>query len=471
MVITKTLESIKSITKDNDTYILTEIHKEGIPNTNIKLRGTDLVNTVINDKNIEVSIEWLYCWLKLNCKIAPAYTDRVKDITFYTSSLDGNRIRAYCNPPIDIYLNHIVLGELAFRVIPYAPNYAIGKDSGLLDLKTGFPFYISNTSRDGKIPKVVLNNRTFPLDILVASVWCNNLDKIKNIYVEHIDGNLNNNKASNLKWVADKTAPVKTKVDTYILKNLNTGTEEKFPSLTTAMRSINRSVPSTTFVNLGLDRPYIIKIGDIYYQLKRTDNELPWVTLEEAKDKYGKVYRDRYALTIEDTSNGMIYTYNTLKDISEFINNGIKYVSLNDAISDLKKIGKYRITKRMVNDCGRIDYIAYNKITNEVIYANTTSTLVLQCNVPKPNIRKSALHNGKYEYNNWVFKEDNGEDFESSMLPANTPKEVRLIKDSNELVFNSLRSAAKYLDVDKYTVSTAIKNNKTVNGFLIKYGN
>lgn len=471
MVITKTLESIKSITKDNDTYILTEIHKEGIPNTNIKLRSTDLVNTIINDKNVEVSIEWLYCWLKLNCKIAPAYTDHVKDITFYVSNPDGNGIRAYCNPPIDIYLNHIVLGELAFRVIPYAPNYAIAKDSGLLDLKTGFPFYISNTSRDGKIPKVVLNNRTFPLDILVASVWCNNLDKIKNIYVEHIDGNLNNNRASNLTWVADKTPPVKAKVDTYILKNLNTGTEEKFPSLTTAMRSINRSVPSTTFVNLGLDRPYIIKIGDVYYQLKRTNNEMPWVTLEEAKDKYGKVYRDRYALTIEDTSNGMIYTYNTLKDISEFINNGIKYVSLNDAISDLKKIGKYRITKRMVNDCGRIDYIAYNKITNEVIYANTTSTLVLQCNVPKPNIRKSALHNGKYEYNNWVFKEDNGEDFESSMLPANAPKEVRLIKDSNELVFNSLRSAAKYLDVDKYTVSTAIKNNKTVNGFLIKYGN
>nr|DAN56021.1 MAG TPA: NUMOD1 domain protein [Caudoviricetes sp.] len=469
MVITKTLESIKSITRDNDNYILTELHKTGIPNTNIKLKKDDLVNTVINDTNIEVSIEWLYCWLKLNCKIAPTYTSRVNDITFYISSLNSNDIRAYCNPPIDIYLNHIILGELAFRVIPYAPNYAIAQDSGLLDLKTGFPFYVSGNSRDAKRQKVILNNRTFYLDILVASVWCKNIDKIKNVYVEHIDGNIENNKASNLRWVADKTVPVKTKVDAYILKNLNTGTEEKFPSLTAAMQSINRSVPTTTFVNLGLDRPYIIKVEDIYYQLKRTDNELPWVTLEEAKDKYGRVYRDRYALTIEDTTNGMIYTYNTLKDISEFINNGIKYVSLNDAINDLKKVGKYRITKRMVNDCGRIDYIAYNKITKEVIYASSTTTLVLQCDVPKPSIRKSALHNGKYEYNNWVFKEDNGEDFESTMLPVNTPKEIRLIKDSNELIFNSLRAAARHLGVDKYTVSSAIKQNRTINGFLIKY--
>lgn len=480
----KSLESIKTVAKINGQYILTEIHKEGIPNANIKLPKSGVIEIEIQGVKMEVTAEWLYCYSRLNIQFCNGYEEDMKQLILFTPNTDNDSFpRAYFKHPIEIYVTAYALGELAFRVIPYAPNYAITKDGWFFNIKRGNVFRqdgfivkdVNDTIPNKRI-KIMLNGVSYYLDFIIASTWCDNPDKSNLIYVRHLDGLLYNNQVENLVWVAKKPAYKKAKQKENklkelnipcALKNLNTNEVKEFPSIWEAMRSLNRAAPATTFVNLRNDRPYIIKANNHYYQLQFLGEKLEWVTLDEAMNSYKHIRRVRYTLTIENLETRQIYTYNNLKDISEFINNGKKYVSLNDAIVDLRKRKKYKVTKRLVHNCNKIDYIAVQLSTGDVLYSDTTTSLIRICNVPKACIRKSAVNNGKYIYNGWVFKEDDGKEFEKPEEIINKPKEIVLKNDSKEMRFKSLRAAGRYLNTSHQAVYSALKGEYPINGYYI----
>ena len=480
----KSLESIKTVAKVNGQYILTEIHKEGIPNTNIKLPKSGIIEIELQGVKMEVTAEWLYCYTRLNIRFCNGYENDMKQLILFMPNTDTDSFpRAYFKRPIEIYITTYALEELTFRVIPYAPNYAITKDGWFFNIKRGDVFrqdaFIvkdDNDTRPNKRIKISLNGVSYYLDFIIASTWRDNPDKSKLIYVKHLDGLLYNNKVENLEWVAEKPRYKKAKQKRdklkelnipCALKNLNTNEVKEFPSIWEAMRSLNRAAPATTFVNLRNDRPYIIKVDNFYYQLQFLADKLEWVTLDEAMDSYKRIRRVRYTLTIENLETRQIYTYNNLKDISEFMNNGKKYVSLNEAIADLRKRKEYKVTKRLVHNCNKIDYIAVQLSTGGVLYSSTTTSLIQICNVPKACIRKSAINNGRYIYNGWVFKEDNGEEFEKPEEIVNKPKEIVLKNDSKEMRFKSLRAAGRYLKTSHHVVHSALKGGYPINGYQV----
>ena len=474
MLVLKNTDKTYGIIKDNDYYFLFTMYKSDSPSTYMWLYKTTKVDIELQGIKLYKPIESIYYMAVLNIRFPDKYVKYIKDLRIFIPKVENGHIcantpKAYFLNPIEIEIN----GNIC-RLIPYAPNYGITIDAKVFDIETSEEKSPTDTST---YKRIYLNKKVYTLHVLVASAWCENLDWQNNVVVDHVDGIKTNNHASNLRWVSvgdnvrlTKPQGLKNDAKPCLLKNLNTDEVWTFYSTGDAFAFLNRHKPVASFVNLGTDRPYIIKHAKGYFQLQYETNNPKWVTLEEGMRRYKRCYRRRYILTIQDKETGTLYKYNNLDDISKFINNGKKYISLKEAIKDLEAVGKYTVSKEMVNDCDKISYIAINTITNEVLYANSTTPLIALCGAAKACIRKSAMNQGKYVYNNWSFKEDDGTEFDPIKIPFNAPKRI-ILKDiiSGDITeFSSYRDAGRFLGTDHHAVSRAANStNNIIQGFKV----
>lgn len=485
MYFIKDENSYKVIQKENEAmqYRLYTAYVGDVPSSNLVLNPEDKVDITLNGFDINVTAEWLYCYGKLRIRFLPFFADMVKDLILFIPNLPGDKSRTNNSPKAYFKTNREVSVRLpgckcptVFRVIPYSPMFGISKEGYILNLKTNDINLGGPQSKENTYVRVSLNNVQFPLHVLVASVWCDNPDPRNRIVVDHINGIKNDNRAVNLRWVthSDNTyyAVTSGKIPNALkclLKNLTTGKITEYPSTTSAMRAIGRGGINLKNLNISRDKPYIFKFNNMWYQLQMYSDNPVWSTLEDAMDNYNRVYRQRYILTIKSRSNpNYIYTYDNLEDISNFIKDGKKYISLKEAMGAIEKMKKYYLTLEEVSESNKSRYIAYNRETGEVIYTDSTTPLITMTGVTKSSIRKSAFFNGKYEFNNWVFKIDDGTDFDPVEDVYNRPKSLKFTRGDEVLEFNSIREASKYFNIPNNTLRYAISRNNIFNGYKIE---
>ena len=474
MLVLKNTDKTYGIIKDNDYYFLFTMYKSDSPSGRMWLYKTTKVDIELQGIKLYKPIESIYYMAVLNIQFPDKYVKYIKDLRIFIPKVENRHFaakspKAYFLNPIEININ----GNLC-RMIPYAPNYAVTEDARIFEIDTSSEKKLSKPER---YHGVTLNGNRFLLHILVASAWCENPDWQNNIVVDHIDGVKTHNHASNLRWVSagdnarlTKSQGLKYDAKPCILKNLNTGEVWTFYSTGDAFAFLNRRKTTAGFVNLGTDRPYIIKHDKGYFQLQYQTDNPKWVTLAEGMHRYKRRYRKRYILTIRDKKTSTLYKYNNLDDISKFINNSKKYISLKEAIKDLEATGKYTVSKETVDDCDKISYIAMNTITNEILYADSTTPLIAICGVAKACIRKSAINQGRYVYNNWSFKEDDGTEFDTVKVPFNISKRILLtdITTGKVTEYTSYRDAARFLNTQHHSVSrTANSTNNIIQGFKV----
>ena len=477
MYIIESKNSTKVISKGTDTYTLSELHLPGIPNSSVELGKADKIKVVLEDQELEVTAEWLFCYAKLGIHFPKQYKTAIKDLILFipnnpNDSHNANVTpKAYFKHPIEFTMLLGFNGQTdTFRLIPYAPNYAITKYGMIFNVNLNRIYTTAIFSNRNTYVRVELNKQIFMHHILVASAWCENKNPRKNIVVDHINGVRNDNRADNLRWVTQQenvnysiNAGRSGQSKPCVVKNLTTGEEQTYVSLTAATKDMGRGVINPKNVNLAIGKPYIIRHNGMWYQLQYDGPNLEWITVEEAMLVHNRIYRDRYILTIQDIKDPeKIYMYNNLRDISEFINNGIKYISLQEAIKYLDSLKKYTIKKQELKDVNKVFYIAYNTVTKEVIYSESTTPLVIQTGVAKSSIRKSAFYNGKYMFNNWVFKIDNGDDFTPAETPTNKAVKVKVTNNTTGKlvgIYDSLREAGRELSLSLSMIRYYVSKN------------
>lgn len=481
----KTNKSIKVIMKNSEKseYHLKEFYLPGKPSSTVILNKHDKLTVNLQGVELEVTAEWLFCYAKLKIQFPKEYVEHVKDLELFIPNNPGSAHyantspKAYFKNPIRIehYLPAYRRVE-EFRMIPYSPTYAISQDGYILDLindKINIPALYEKRH---DYVKHELRGVQFRHHILVASAWCINYDKQECIEVDHINGIRNDNRAVNLRWVTRSENQRNAYNTGYatttpcIVKNLVTGEVKNYVSLAEASRDMDRGYINTKNVNLKTGKPYIIKKDGEWYQMQ-FDLGVPvkWVTLEKAQELYNTVTRDRYSLTIKSKTNpDEIYTYCNLDEISKFINDGKKYISLNEAISAIERTGKYVAYKKSIISNNELAYIARNLGTGEILYANSTTPLITATGVTKSSIRKSAFFNGKYKFNNWVFKVDDGTEFDEPEMPPTRRMHIIADNGRNKYEFNSMREMSRYFNIAHGTIQYCIKNGLDVNGYKIQ---
>lgn len=481
----KTNKSIKVIMKNSEKseYHLKEFYLPGKPSSTVILNKHDKLTVNLQGVELEVTAEWLFCYAKLKIQFPREYVEYVKDLELFIPDNPGSAHRtntspkAYFKNPIRIEHYLPVYRRVEeFRMIPYSPMYAISQDGYILDIvkdKINIPALYE--TRHSYV-RHELKGIKFMHHVLVASAWCINYDKQECIEVDHINGIRNDNRAVNLRWVTRSENQRNAYNTGYatttpcIVKNLVTGEVKNYVSLAEASRDMDRGYINTKNVNLKTGKPYIIKKDGVWFQMQ-FDLGVPvkWVTLEKAQELYNTVTRDRYSLTIKSKTNpDEIYTYCNLDEISKFINDGKKYISLKEAISAIERTGKYVTYKKSLISNNELAYIARNLETGEILYANSTTPLITATGVTKSSIRKSAFFNGKYKFNNWVFKVDDGTEFDEPEMPPTRRMHIIADNGRNRYEFNSMREMSRYFNIAHGTIQYCIKNGLDVNGYKIQ---
>lgn len=481
----KTNKSIKVIMKNSEKseYHLKEFYLPGKPSSTVILNKHDKLTVNLQGVELEVTAEWLFCYAKLKIQFPREYVEHVKDLELFIPNNPGSVHRtntspkAYFKNPIRIEHYLPVYRRVEeFRMIPYSPTYAISQDGYILDLindKINIPALYE--TRHSYV-RHELKGIKFMHHVLVASAWCINYDKQECIEVDHINGIRNDNRAVNLRWVTRSENQRNAYNTGYatttpcVVKNLITGEVKNYVSLAEASRDMDRGYINTKNVNLKTGKPYIIKKDGVWFQMQ-FDLGVPvkWVTLEKAQELYNTVTRNRYSLTIKSKTNpDEIYTYCNLDEISKFINDGKKYISLKEAISAIERTGKYVTYKKSLISNNELAYIARNLETGEILYANSTTPLITATGVTKSSIRKSAFFNGKYKFNNWVFKVDDGTEFDEPEMPPTRRMHIIADNGRNKYEFNSMREMSRYFNIAHGTIQYCIKNGLDVNGYKIQ---
>ena len=322
-------------TTDLESFRLVTFNQNGLSEVNTFNLG-DEVEILLYGTYRKISIEKLYFMYMTKMDFEYYYVDTVlanwelkvkKDIVTHLSIPYVARFKV----PITI-----VLDNKEFRIIPYNPTYAITKDGIIVHIPSKTIILHKKRKDDIDLvtyPKIKLGNKSFPIHRLVASAWVENDDWLNKVIVDHIDGNKANYNAANLRWVTTATnnllkveQGLHTQALTCYVKNLNNGVIKRYNSVTEFTKFYNIARINISMVKLGTDKPYIKKIGNSYYQLKYTDTD-DWVSLPEAKALYKLKLSTMYIVNIDGKK------YETLKDLSAFINNGKKYTSLREALN------------------------------------------------------------------------------------------------------------------------------------------
>lgn len=450
-------------TKDLSSFRLLTYKQNGQAEVNNFKLG-DEFDMYLYGKYRKVTIEKLYFMYTSRMDFNHDYIDEVFDNWELKTSKE---LKTHLSIPYIVRFKkpiEIIKNTFIFRILPENPTFGITQTGIVIHLPTGQIF--ERSKRDffalSSYPRIRLGIRNHLIHRLIASAWVENDDWLNKVIVDHIDGNKNNFNAYNLRWVStadNNRLKVEQGLHTQSMKcyvkNLNNGVIKEYNSITEFTNKYNISRINANIVKLSTDKPYIKRIGGSYYQVKY-NNDNDWISLPEARQLYGHRAGIKYTVSIHNQE------YHTLEDLSRFINNGKNYYSFSEALKDISKLIGHECVVEYEEIPDKINFIAHNVVTNEVLYAERLSRLEELTRNNKSNVYKSMVNDGAYIFNNWRYKQDDGKEFKENVGILNKPKKIQVVnvftKDQKE--FNSLREASKFYLIDKNTTKAFIRTGR-----------
>ena len=357
-----------------------------------------------------------------------------------------------------------------FRVIPNFPRYAITCSGRILDLKnkkTIFPqvndYLYANVYCPAKD-----KNCTIGIHRLVGLAWVNNPDVKNKIFINHIDGNKQNNHYKNIEWVTPRenivhavTIGLRKKAVRVRVFDIKTQEEHNFPSLSQAGEAmgyrdrVSKEILNLTFPESLVKQRYEVKLGDDdspWYYLNKTVYEPP-ARFKISVLKDGKVYK-------EYPGNRQL-----IKDW--------KLWNISNNTELLCRIAKEKYPEYdfLFEDRNPILPVqARNIKTGLVLDAESRNEAARKTGVPR-GIVKNYVKNGRnIAYNDWQFRFKSDEPWENpeeKLMPrciAATNLSTGEVK-----VFSSIRACSKDLSIeDRKAIVLRIRNGNPYQNYSFR---
>lgn len=456
--------------KDGEKYHLLVGSKETVYN-----RSKEIVEIELYGIDFKLSIEYIYLIAAHRLMFVSGYEGCISELVFYPFDPVTSRGKVlhtiYFRQPI------VCKYDSEYRVIPYAPTYAINKEGRILDLLTKKYFTPTVNSWIESDRYLVVSLRCqggrapFPLHRLVAGTWVNNPEPYRKFIVDHINGNKRDNRAENLRWVTLQennynTSDQNLKSDTLacIVKNLSTNEYNEFASTRQAaafMGSSRFTLKSNRQMN-GYN-VQILETPRGVFQVKSRNDASPWITYEDWRF-IGYSYV-QLALVIKD-GNKIVRKFTSTEEARKDLGLTTLEPDMNKLIPLFKEQypnNQIEIVTEVVNKQPS-GYIAKNDQTGEVIYNESIKKLSALVLVPQSSASKSVEYQGAYEYKGWRFKADDGQEFKPLAKIANKPITFKVldIRTNQTHIFPSLRSTANFLNIDKKTVLKYMENDRLI---------
>lgn len=311
----------------------------------------------------------------------------------------------------------IIYNRILYRVCPRFPRYAISTTGDVLDLKN--MKYRKLTYTRDRYPNITLSNNdnkaTALIHRLIAEAWLTNDNYYVKTVINHKDGIKHNCNASNLEWITysgnnDHAISTRLTKQSYVLlaKNIDTGEITEHISMTKACSYIGRSRINSTYQKVIGSGRIIYSINGRFLIKYKHDNT-SWDFLLLKND----------SITVKKDRNVLCYNTKTKKLIR---------------------------TKRSL----------INKTVD-----NSNSA----------RIYKSLNTDGAYLAGVWACKYDNGKPFAVITNIKNLPRKVKIESTTDSRIFNSLREASTFFNIDKKTTHKYIIKNKQLNNYRLTYLN
>ncbi|EKD89744.1 MAG: hypothetical protein ACD_33C00002G0036 [uncultured bacterium] len=349
-----------------------------------------------------------------------------------------------------------------FRVIPNHSRYAISSSGTLIEVDTKQEVKIlfpgeDTKSRESSYPNVFIYDpdksryRYVYIHRLVGMAWIKNPADcfVLKPLLNHKDGNKLNFKASNLEWCSFQenslhaySSGLRNDNIHCKVRDFNTNKVYEFHSKSQAAEFMGISKQMLNNSNLYLRKGKLINDK---YEFRVKDDAEPW--FYDGKKK--KVKHGRYLVEVVDKQDNKIQFHDTRDFIKHF---GIWNISNIRNLIEVAKI-KYPEHKFSFIDNYQLVPIQAHEIkTGKILETKTIVEMTDLTGVSKHKIRRALRSSNKWSYSGFVFRYKTEKSWESDIVNMDIqraiPLEATNLITGEKIIYNSLRSAQKALNVD-----------------------
>lgn len=442
--------------------------------------GNKVKVSLYNSEEREVNISWLF-YLSVNGGyIHRNYTDIIYDYSFVPVYTSYGKIMDDKQP---IFKNPRYFPGTNLRFIP-GYGHMVVSDKG--------EFYVINnrceliektvyvvTNYD--YPRIQVDGKIIrPAHRLVALAWCEPPEDGKYILVDHIDGNKKNYHSSNLRWVTPKENSNVTKIqgvkhdNFYVMvRNIDTGYEETYTSLTSVCGAIKRSKINTVITPIGPGKVFETETGR--YEIKYASDPTPWVYVNGRLPESNSILRDTLKafngkMPKMMRVSGPNFGTRTFTSIQSLFHDFLKCEITIENIKNVESILQNRYPGFTLTYLDERSYEARNYHNGEIVNGKSLADIAVKTGISKSSaIKYCGL--GKI-FNGWLIRPidpDNEKPWPNitESMPDNAPMcfdLVRIDPNTKEEIgeaqrFQSLRSLCETMKWDRKTIRATITAN------------
>ena len=435
---------------------------------------TGRVKVEMYGKMWTVSRQWLILISQFEVNLVPHLQNRIMDIQFVKGHprLKFEVIDGW----VMIFKGLPLIVKKEFRLIPGFPRYAVKWDGSILDIVSGevkSPLDIKGNGINYLqtslyCPSINAVHSKIVIHRLVALAWVPNTDPQIRYMVNHIDGNKRNPHAKNLEWVTPTEnaehafeAGLRTDNKPCRVRNIESGEVFKFKMLGKAMRfmGLNSRLSSDVLKSWRISNPISGK-----WEIRLAGDDRPWYF--EGKD-LTQVKPGRYNVFVT-FADGREKMYYDTRDICK----ELKLWNVGGGIYKLYEKAKtlYPGIKFEITDMSPIRKLEALRIeTGELIQANSIRDLCRKTGLCRHMIKTYTSRREIVNINGYAFRYVSDQPWpEVIPLPKGKPVCIRATNEITQevRVYNSLREAAKGLQVERKTIDNRIQNGKSFKGWL-----